>query len=445
MSKENVTKKILRIYLEPGLESDNAPIIFKKIYGNLLKHYAKENEKELLKSTLTIVSNNLLNENWEIQCRASIILRELLYYKHIPNKNDVIRDLITTIHRREIRPAREAALTIGNLLNTRPSDYKLPCWDGNYGPNGCKLRDIDQREYCDIKPPLNEGVLDDIDEDVIDEAIEELINNLDRKEYKRSKQWAVGKACAQAIGFIGYTRPELVKDAVPTIKDILSNGKGEPSHLLYALTCIGYSRPDLIGGSEFKQLLKENLDRKDLDPFLRLVIKVGIYKIGHSPSWIRKATLEGEMELEESLEKIFRFLFCPDIYNENIPDIFLRIVRKNPNNSIGILESELISILNGNTRSPDFPSNFMILLKKLSEEKPEVLEPLTKHSVDVFNKKSFPHYWHDNAAKMLINIFEENNEKIPENLQDNIYKILADDHRHSVIENLSRLKELINS
>jgi len=87
----------------------------------------------------------------------------------------------------------------------------------------------------------------------------------------------------------------------------------------------------------------------------------------------------------------------------------------------------------------------MMLLKNLSEEKPEVLEPLAKYSVDILSKKYFSHYWHENATKMLINLFKKNKEIIPKDLQDNIDNILEEEHRHNVTKYLSSLNDDINS
>lgn len=445
MSEDEFKKELLTETIEPMLHVKNTKDGMKEIYYNLEWLDKKSDEEHNTSSIFfEILIEYIDNEDDDIKCRCAKIIRKIDKYTYISDVDILIEKLVNNLHRRNIEPAREAALTLGYLMNTRPLDENLSFWNG-YHPRSKKgIKDIDQRGVrSPIIPPSGKGVLDSIDNDIKKEAIDELVENLWRKKYKRSKDLKVSKACAQSIGFIGYTSPETVRDAVEQLKKMLSENIGPTLEILYALTSIGYSRPDLIGGKDFKEKLEKVLEENRLPPWIKPTIEVGIYKIGHAPSWIEMAFIERNQDVRRSFDKIFRFMLGRvGSVNQNVWDAAREITNHYPEDVADVLEKELLSIVDGNIRTPDFPANFMNLLKKLTEEE-LIRGMLIRNSKKIFEDRRFIHYWFEYGTEILTEIFQRSPEQIPEDLEKTLEEFIEEESRHSVVRNCSELLETI--
>lgn len=260
--------------------------------------------------------------------------------------------------------------------------------------------DLDQHRFV-TRAPVDSGYLHEVSPEIVESAVDTLISNLNRKEYKRSSEWVVAKECAKALGTIGYQRPALVSDAVPEIQELLEEQDERQAWLVYALTSIGYSRPDLIA-DDLDTRLKEFSENAGMGAGWQLyyAARVGDRKIGHAPIYLEIKGGNTESDLSQIVEKLFNFMLgrYPSASEEWI-QAFVEIYLSRPEALVDLLSDELDQILQGEPRAFDFPDNFMLLLKELAGVDATSLQALIDRSGDFYQGHSESHYWYENALE----------------------------------------------
>ncbi|WP_162993884.1 hypothetical protein [Halalkalicoccus subterraneus] len=392
-------------------------------------------ESDRLREILIIAVSECLNhDDYVISTNAAMLLRQnAALCARACELDTVVSDLTEQLNGELVQPAREAALSLAFLLSTRPRDQELPQWRGSDPMTSSMAdRDIDQNQFTIA--PVDSGYLHEITPDIAEDAIEFLIQNLDRKEYKRSSNWVVAKNCAKAIGAIGYQRPALVADAVPVIGELLGEYDERQAWLIYALTSIGYSRPDLLP-AEFADQLEEFAEEAGFGVNWRLkaAISIGYRKIGHAPAYLEIEGCNSEIDLSKVVEKLYRFMLgrYPSAHDEVI-QAFVEIYSARPAALVDLLQDELDQILNGSSRSFDFPSNFMFLLKELASIDVANLQPLLESSKDFYQDHSESHYWYENSFEFHRRVATQDQDLLPDQLGETVTEFLQSEKRASV-------------
>lgn len=384
------------------------------------------------------------DEPQAVRTAARIIRRNKGLYGGLSELDTIVESLTTITGERTITTASEAALTLGFLLSTRPRDRELPSWDGSNPLSQQGMKDLDQHELVP-ETPDRPGFIDEVDDSLVDDAIDTLVDNIDRKDYKRSANWDVGEACTLAIGFIGYQSPERVKTAIPTLLEATTQDDSDFRAILYALSSIGYSRPDLLGGDVIQRIeaLAENKSG-DVPWGIRVQAQVANRKVGHAPVWLGKIGTFPGPDLEPIFEKLFRFMLGKfPSYTEEVSNAVVDIVDARPNDAIPLLADELKTVVNGDARTFSFPSNLMGILKDVSEVRPAVMEPVAKQAVDIYGLQGMEHYWYDLASEFLQNVYDANPSHVPSGLESTLHDFLRDENRHSVKRSTEELLDTI--
>jgi hypothetical protein len=295
--------------------------------------------------------------------------------------------------------------------------------------------DLDQQRT--IVAPVGPGYLHEVALEVTENAIDVLIENLDRPKSYRSANWTVANECAKAIGAIGYQRPQLVERAIPVLEDLLGEQDERQPWLLYALTSIGYSRPDLVS-EELVANLETFANETGFNAGLELgaVTNIGYRKVGHAPSYLEKIGCDPDTDLGPVVEKLCRFMLGQyPSHPAEVTQTFVSIYQSRPEDLVELLAEELEAILDGSHRTPYFPNNFMLVLKELAGVDATRLEPLLADSTQFYQDHSRSHYWYDNALELHRRVAAEDEELLPDDLGDVVREFFQSEDRASVQRN----------
>ena len=376
------------------------------------------------------------HEEYKISTNAAVILRQNMILCHRAcDLDEIVSALSHQVNERRIQPAKEAALALAFFLSTRPTDRELPQWHGSDPMTSSTMEnpDLDQHRFVD-RVPVDSGYLHEVSPEIVEYAIDTLVANLNRKEYKRSSDWVVAKECAKALGAIGYQRPALVSDAVPELQELLGEQDERQAWLVYALTSIGYSRPDLIA-DDLDNRLKEFSENAGTGAGWQLyyAAHVGHRKIGHAPIYLEIKGCDTESDLSKIVEKLFHFMLgrYPSASEEWI-QAFVEIYLSRSESLVDILSDELDQILQGDPQAFDFPDNFMLLLKELAGVEATGLQPIIDRSEDFYQDHAESHYWYENALEFHRQIAIEDGNLLPDDLGNTVKEFLESETRHSV-------------
>lgn len=442
----HINKKEFTPLVEAVLESDDPKGTFDD-YREKNWHIDKQHQVNSLREVLVeAVAECLNHDEFAISANAAVILREhMLLCSRVCDLDALVAALTDQVNERRIQPAKEAATTLAFFLSTRPTDRDLPRWDGSDPmASTSMLEDLDQHRLIrDV--PIDSGYLHRISPATVESATDALISNLNRKEYKRSSEWAVARECAKALGAIGYQRPELVSEAVPAIEKLLGKPDERQGWLVYALTSIGYTRPDLVP-DDLASRLKEYSENGSLGPDWRLyyAAQVGHRKIGHAPIYLQEEGCDTDSDLKPVVEKLFNFMLnrFPSGPEEYI-QAFVEIYRCRPDDLVSILSDELDLILQGNPRAYEFPDNFMRLLSELADVDVADLKPILDRSDEIYRDHAKSHYWYENALELHRRIAVQDEDLLPANLGDTVTEFVESEGRASVKTGVCRFLEEI--
>lgn len=423
------------IPLAEALLNSSEPIASFDEYRNRELDTGTRYEINPLREVLIAAVGECLNhDEYRIGANAAVVLRQNpILCTRACELDTIISKLTEQLQERRIQPAKEAALALAFFLSTRPNDKKLPQWGGSDPMTGETIdKDLDQHQF--VTAPVDPGYLHDVTPEIVEKAINALIQNLDRKEYKRSSEWAVAKECAKAIGAIGYQRPALVADAVPKVEALLGEQDERQAWLVYALTSIGYCRPDLIA-DDFADHLEEFVEEAGwrVEWQLHAASSVGHRKIGHAPIHLESAGSDPETDLSQIVGKLYMFMLgrYPSTYDE-VTQAFVEIYRSRPDTLTDLLCDELDRVLQGDSRAFDFPDNFMLLLRELAGVDATGLQPLLERSEEFYQDHSKSHYWYENALELHRRIASEDEDLLSDDLGDIVRGFLEEEDRHSV-------------
>jgi len=441
-----VEREHLKTLLRPMLESGDGEDLIGQFDDHIRTSTTGSSAWDFRELIFELVVDFLKSDDPEaVRTAARIIRRNKGVYGSSSELDDIVETLTGITRGRTITTATEAALSIGFLLSTRPRDRDLPSWDGSDPLSQGGMRDLDQQQLVP-ETPDGPGYIVDVDADFVDDAINALTENVDRKDYKRSTNWDVGEACTLAIGFIGYQSPERVEAAVPTLLEATTQDDTDFRTILYALSSIGYSRPDLLGGDVIRRIesLAES-DPGDVPHGIRVYAQVASRKIGHAPTWLGKIGTFPGPDLEPIFEKLFRFMLGKfPSYTEEVSNAIVDIVDARPDDAIPLLADELEAVVNGDTRTFSFPSNLMGILKDVSEVRPADMEPVAAQAIDIYSRQGMEHYWYDLASEVLQNVHEANPSHIPLGLETTLRDFLEDEKRASVQSSTQRLIDTVS-
>lgn len=440
-----VEREHLKTLLRPILESGDGENLVGQFDDHIRTSATGSSARDFRELIFQLIVDFLdSDEPQSVRTAARIIRQTKRVYSGSSELDAIVESLTAITNGRRITTASEAALTLGYLLSTRPRDRELPSWDGSNPLSQQGMKDLDQQELVP-QTPDGPGFTDDIDDILVDDAIDVLVDNIDRKDYKRSANWDVGEACTLAIGFIGYQSPERVKTAIPTLLEATTQDDSDFRAILYALSSIGYSHPDLLGGDVIQRIeaLAENKSG-DVSWGIRVQAQVANRKVGHAPVWLGKIGTFPGPDLEPIFEKLFRFMLGKfPSYTEEVSNAVVDIVDARPNDAIPLLADELKTVVNGDARTFSFPSNLMGILKDVSEVRPAVMEPVAKQAFDIYGLQGMEHYWYDLASEFLRNVYDANPSHVPSGLESTLHDFRQDENRHSVERSTEELLDTI--
>lgn len=154
--------------------------------------------------------------------------------------------IIECLKDKRVKLSNYSAKLIGCIGCSKPIRSKLPekCEDF-WDRIECLKSDISVKVRPEAVKSYKICYRDENKKLPIEDFIEPLITSLSRPDYL-DKRYTTRKASAKAIGWIGFTRPELVKDALPIIGENITNllKKNETfiaDHFFYPIGCIGYT------------------------------------------------------------------------------------------------------------------------------------------------------------------------------------------------------------
>lgn len=440
-----VEREHLKTLLRPMLESGDGEDLIGKFDDHIRASATGSSARDFRELIFELVVDFLESDDPQaVRTAARIIRRNKGMYGGWSELDDIVETLTGIAGGRTITTATESALSLGFLLSTRPRDRDLPSWDGSDPLSRGGMRDLDQQQLVP-ETPDGPGYIADVDADLVDDAFDTLTENVDRKDYKRSTNWDVGEACTLAIGFIGYQSPERVEAAVPTLLEATTQDDTDFRAILYALSCIGYSRPDLLGGDVIQRI--ESLAESDLGDVpqgIRVQAQVANRKVGHAPAWLGKMGTFPDPNLEPIFEKLFRFMLGKfPSYPEEVSNAIVDIVDARPDDAIPLLAEELEAVVNGDTRTFSFPSNLMGILREVSKVRPTAMEPVAAQAVEIYGLQGMEHYWYDLGADLLENVYDADPSHVPSGLESTLRDFLEDERRASVQSSTQRLIDAI--
>ncbi|MFB0545112.1 MAG: HEAT repeat domain-containing protein [Asgard group archaeon] len=354
---------------------------------------------------------------------ASRVLRDYVntVYEIPPN---CIQNLINALNKTVPSSARQAAMTLGCVGCSKPTQYLR-----------LGIRPIDEvdMELCWRCQGgfLRRGNARQI--------VPALIDNLNRPT-SRDKSREVRRACAIALGEIGYTNPRAVLDALEPLRVCLKERKGREG-VIFALGCIGYTRPDLV--EDLKERFKACWDRGS--PREAWACYNSLRKIGMETSCVLRYAIEGKRSLTETMEIFFeRMKKYEGILVDESIDAIKQLAERFPDDSITCLNLKLQQIHQERQGLGHLIQNISIAINGLAEKFSGRMRDTVPILVDHFKTGQFQSYRTlDSSANALKAIFKQHPEFISEGIVEILDKFLEDEKRMSVIFNTKELLEEI--
>lgn len=268
-----------------------------------------------------------------------------------------------------------------------------------------------------------------------DELIPTLVKNLNRPKYK-DRNRKVRFACAIALGEIAYTNPKSVITTLQLLHNIINEEKGRKA-VIFALGCIGYTRPDLI--EKYSQQFEKvcNAGYTDISMACRSALK----KIGKETNWLLNSTISNKKNLNTTMDIFFERMkkYKGRLVGESIYAI-RELARKFPDEVITILNKKL-------ENSTGFlHEGICIVIELISEEFHYKMKDTIPLLIALFENK-FGHSYQslDSSAAALTRIFSNHPELIPEDLEKILTIFMKYEKRNSVIYHTKILLEEIRN
>ena len=360
----------------------------------------------------------LSSDNYKtVEVAAKAIREYLTCTGELPQNS--IPALLDSLTKNVPTSAIQIAFTLGCIGCTKPSVSLLP--------DDMLRRDIDV-ELC---WKCSGGFMRTENSEII---VSGLINGLQRPISKDISR-KVRRACAIALGEIGFTRPESVFGALKPLNNCLKEGLGRDG-VIFALSSIGYTRPDLI---------------EDLTPKIKMCAQQGwgpdtwachnaLKKIGMQADTLVNHGLSGKKQLDDIMEILLSRMkvYEGSLVSESI-FAFSRLASKFPNEVISYLNSKLAKLLVDSAGSGFLSQNITIALAQVSKEVPHEMERAVPILIQHFKIKDANYRTIDCTAIALKNIFKANPKLIPRGFVELLNEFLKNEGRRSVIDNTKSL------
>nr|MDO8097728.1 hypothetical protein [Candidatus Njordarchaeota archaeon] len=336
-----------------------------------------------------------------------------------------IKKLIVTLDLTVPSSAKQAALTLGCIACTKPAidfrppsmplvDYVVmePCW---HCPGGYSRGKYARR------------------------VVPALIRNLDRP-LSRDRKRVVRRACATALGEIGYAVPSGILAALGPLRESLKERNGMDA-AIFALGCVGYSRPDLVGDlipifQEFSRIS---------DPFIASACTTALKKIGVEIGCLLDYALKGKRTVSETMGILYEQMkeYESRLVDRSI-DVIEALATKYPRETVRCLNHKLDEVHKEHKWTGHVDQNVVIAIRKLSRRLSHEMKETVPLLLEHFVKGPFAWYRTlDSSAIALMNIFEEHPEFIPENTEQELNSFLRNEGRGSVVLNTKKLLNVI--
>lgn len=236
-----------------------------------------------------------------------------------------------------------------------------------------------------------------------------LIDGLRRPKSTDSSR-KVKRACAIALGEIGYTCPESVSDALKPLKNSLKEDLGRDG-VIFALSSIGYTRPDLI---------------EEIIPKIEVCAKSGygpdtwachnaLKKIGMQTDSLVNYGLSGKKPMDEIMKILLNRM---KVYEGSLASeaifAFSKLANKFPKEVVTFLNSNLERLHVDSTGSGFLSQNITITMAHLSKEVPNEMKEAVPLLIQHFVVRDPNYKTMDCTAIALSNIFNANPQLIPQ-------------------------------
>lgn len=361
-------------------------------------------------------------------------------------KNYDWQPVIDALARQVLQPpvgaASQAATSLGLLLGFRP---ETPAWtdrmeDHMHGePGDCE--DSRWSEYH-----VGRGTLGDSGAVAggasLELALASLLKRLEQP-LAKDRHGQVPGACARALGWIGYGRPELVKTAVQPLWNAMRERRILPTDGLWALTNIGYRHPrwmprqmdEFLQSPELPQALWPNPTRPE---------RVWRVKIGRHPDAIIESAKTREIDAATAIARLRGFLIGLHLSGSPLViEAFRQLLDLDEDGTVGAINDQIRGVAAGAGVPLYYPGSLAGVIEDLLDTHRAVVARLAPTLWEVV--LAYPdHYWPDTIARILQELGPQHVPVASAALRKRLKEAHEKERRASVSRSISGLLNLID-
>jgi HEAT repeat protein len=379
--------------------------------------------------TIDICSNKPRYEVADSFVSALIECLDSQNYRVVEVATKILRDYINSTS--DIPPVLTPKLIKALNSNVPSSAYQIALTLGCIGcskPDRFALKEIGVIAIHDIDPALCYNCMGGFGRLRNAElVIQALIDNLNRPISKDRKR-RVRRACAIALGEIAYTNPEAAAKVLQALRIAIKDEAARDA-IIFALGCIGYTRPDLI---------------EDLIPKFQQVDASGYSEISMAcHSALKKIGMETNCLVnhttEENLEATIK-IFCERMsqYNARMASesvfAFKDLAKKFPDRTVAILKDKLEQ-----TNLGLLDEHICMALDIIAQELPELRKNIVSILIKNFGNGNTGYGVIESSSAALTRIFGENPELIPKDLENFLSSFLQYKQSGTITESVGFL------
>jgi hypothetical protein len=404
MSEPNVTipfevlirsnMQLLTKLFKEGLTSPKSQLLldgFSEYFKETLyNEFDEKAGKKVVESFVSALVECLSSKNYKNVELAASILREYIKHGEIPDTLiSKLNDALTT---NVPSSAKQAAFTLGCIGCSKPFQLEL------HEIGLIAIHDIDAGLCHNCSGGYNRT-------HNADAVIQVLVDNLNRpvsKDRARGVRWT----CAIALGEIAYNNPDAIAKVFQPLRNTLKEEAARGA-VIFALGCIGYTKPELIEDliPKFRQVCDSGYNE------LSMVCRSALKKIG-----MQTNCLVSHLTEENFVSTVE--LFCERMSKYNVimagESVFAfgELAKKFPDKTICILKEKLET-----PHAGVLDQNLCAALGVVAQELPERRKEIVDILVANFKYRTTSFGVIENTSSVLAEIFSENSELIPPNLE----------------------------
>jgi hypothetical protein len=412
MSHKTLLKKLFMEGLSPKTD------VVIKGFSEFFKHEIleicpDESKVEVIKSLVFALIDCLASSDYKEVAVATIILRNYLNSGgEIPTI--LVPRLIEVLKTNVPTSAIQAALTLGCIGCSKP--YQL------------ELSDIGLISIHDLDAGLCHNCLGGFRRNKNAETvIQPLVDNLNRP-VSRDRNRGVRWACAIALGEVAYRNSEATTKILQPLRNTIKENAARDA-VIFALGCIGYTKPELV---------------EDLIPKLRQVCDSGYNELSMvCRSALKKIGMQTDCLVshltEENLKNTIE-IFCERMskYNAIMANesifAFGELAKRFPDKTIGTLKEKLETSHAG-VLDQNLCSALGIIAQELPERRKEIVDILVTN----FRYRETSFGVIENTSSVLAEIFSENPELIPPKLERALKSFIKYQKPNSRVQSVNHL------